>query len=90
MMTISCSDSLVEFTLTSERRVSVERRGLSAVTMRAERLACGRIGHALLLVGTREHDPVRVEGDAIEIGALHQYFLDLMMGDAVHGQSCAG
>jgi hypothetical protein len=86
MLSMSCCENLIEITFASTRRITMDRAGLSAVSMIAERQACGRIGHALLVLGAGA-EPVRIDGGADEIGALHQVLMDMLVA-ASAAQDC--
>ena len=81
MLSMCCSENLIEITFASSRRIAVDRSGLGAVSMVAERLPCGRVGHALLVMGTG-CEPVRIDGCADEIGALHQVLVEMLVASS--------
>ena len=80
MMTISCSESLVDITLGETRRVSVEMQGVTAMMLVAERRPCGRIAHTLVVANNFGTEPLRIDGSAGELGAIHEVLMEKLVG----------
>ncbi len=81
MMTISCSGSQVDISLSETRRVSVEMHGVAAMMLLAERRPCGRIGHTLVVASSQGAEPVRIDGSLAELGAIHEVLMEKLIGD---------
>jgi hypothetical protein len=79
MMMITRTESSIEFGLGETKRLSIDVSCINGAMLAAERMPCGRIGHALVLNVAGCADPVRIDGGAIELTEVHSYVVETML-----------
>ena len=79
MMMITRTESRLEFGLGETKSISIEVDRIVSAMLAAERLPCGRIAQALLLMLDTGGDPIRVDGTPMELNEVHQYVIDTML-----------
>ena len=78
MLMITRTDSTIELSRSGAEKVRIDVARVSGVMLAAERMPCGRVCHALLLMTGKGFDPIRVEGAAMELLELHHYVVETM------------
>ena len=81
MLMITRTDTTIELARAGTVTVCIDVARVSGVMLAAERMPCGRICHALLLMTGKGHDPIRIDGTAAELIELHHYVVETMLCD---------
>lgn len=79
MLMVTRTDSIVELGRDGRRQVAFDTARLASASLSVERAPCGRIVQALLLQFRDGAQPLRIEGQAAELGALHQTVAEVML-----------
>ncbi len=79
MMMITRTESHIEFGLGGSRSVSIDVGSITGAMLAAERLPSGRVHHALLLMTGVGSDPIRIEGELLELAEVHCYLVETMI-----------
>ena len=83
MMTITRTHSQIEFGLGGARSVIVDVACITGAMLSAERMPSGHINHTLLLLTGVGEDPIRIEGDLMELAEAHCYVVETMADEDV-------
>ena len=82
MMSITRAEAMIEIVLDETRRVSIDTNAVQCAMLTADRLACGRIIHAVLLAQRSGSVPLRIDGSLAELSVVHQYVIENMSSRA--------
>ena len=82
MLMITRTDSLIELAGGDRRHLAIDVAHVSAAMLAVERAPCGRVVQVLALAFDNGGSPLRIEGAAYELTALHQTVSEMMLEGA--------